>query len=1095
MSGNRAIFDRAMEQSREAARQSRWDDALKNAIRAAQEFPKDPDARTAVAVALLNTGKIDKAQPLFEELRNGDPENIFYLGYLVQCHERSGNRAQAIATLATIAEVHQKQRRPAKVVETLRELLRLKPDADDQRMRLARTLQEANAPRDASIEYLALARRLLEAQKLDDAAQNAETALRLDGTSREAKELLGAIREAMSRAANLPAGSSAAPASSSQGSGDLRANLAGMTGALRSQQFAAEKLVADALAKQEAGDSDGAIDGYARAIEMGMERADVFYSLGLLYQERGDQAAAVPLLTRASADAEYALSAHFALGSAYEALGQLPQAANEYEQTIRLVDLESIGKAESEDLIAMYESAANIYSQIGDIARAGSLYSTLASFLGSKRWGRDRAAEFTQKARELTERNMFAKLRTMGTGALTPQSGVESLPPTVDEQMPQSWGKIRPITDFLRTDKADLDEVNQQRAAIPFTPADPLKELSNLPPAPKQTFAPATPLETRGLSDEVGRWVIASGKYLDQGLLEASLDACHETIRLNMEYLPIHLRMGEVFERQGRPEEALTKYQLLIDTFRVRGEPEKAIDVYFRFIGLSPDTVNARSKLADLLKNAGRNDEAADQLAQVASTYFRLGQTNKALEEYRRLLQWAPKNRELHAQYGLALLKLERYEAALGEFRKALELGAPNDPLAISRLNMTLALMGDQPAAVWDSLATLLEQLKQRPQELSPVLAEYRAGLLIADAGILHYILAVIQQHANQHTSALIELEQAQALLEGDVDPLLHPVLVHQAMADSYIALGQAEEALEQLRRGQAVAGRAKVDPSIKHAFATPLAKGDLVRRMAEAYAVTDDLAGAEQALIEAKKLLPYDRAIYTKLADVYFRQGKLNEALTQLEDLATHYEERQQLDRAIETLEYGLKLAPSHIGVSGRLARLQLRRGFLDKGVDGLVRLSELQRKAGQLKDAVASLQEAAQVHWMLGDHEKTRQLYDKIIQIAPNDIEARQWLSLMYTLNFRTADAISEKKQIARIYAQQRDYDGAIAELHQIIGLDQKDVEAYFMLGDMLMRREEFSQAVQLYGRMMKMEGIETERVEALHAAANRMMQQRQK
>ena len=1095
MAGNRAIFDRAMEQSRDATRQGRWDEALKNAVRALQEYPQDADARTAAAVALFNSGKLDKALQIFEELHKSDPENTFFLGYIAQCHERTGNSNDAVKTLKAIADLHQAQRRTVKVVETLRELLRLRPELDDERLRLARMLQEANAGREAAAEYMFLSRRLLEQGRLDDAAQGAERAHSLDGGSREAKELIASIREAMARAANAdPSAARGSPAEQKLGSSELRANLGGMTGALRSQQFTAEKLVADAVAKQEAGDAVAAISAYARAIEMGLERADVFYSLGLLYQEQGNQAAAVPLLTRAANDSEYALSAHFALGTAYQALGKLPQAANEYEQTIRLVDLESIGKAEADDLIAMYESAASIYSQIGDIARAGSLYSTLASFLQSKRWGKDRAAEFTQKARELSERNMFAKLRTMGTGALTPQAQTESVAPVMDESMPQGWGKIRPITDFLRADKVDFEEVSHNRAAIAFTPNAPLKDFSQLPPVAEPAFAPATPLDTSGVGEELTRWVMISGKYLDQGLIEASLDACHEVIRMNVDYLPIHLRMGEVYERQGRPEEALTKYQLLIDTFRVRGEPERAIDVYFRFINLAPDTVNARSKLADLLKNAGRTGEAADQLAQVASTYFRLGQTNKALEEYRRLLQWAPKSRDLHAQYGLALLKLERYEAALGEFRKALELGTPNDPVAISRLNMTLALMGDQPAAVWDSLASLLQQLKQRPQELSPVLSEYRSGLLIADTAIVHYIIAVIQQHANQHTSALIELEQAQALLESDVDPLLPPVLVHQAMADSYIGMGQANEALEQLRRGQAVAGRATIDPTIKHAFAMPLSKGDLVRRMAEAYAATDDLAGAEHALIEAKKLLPYDRAIYTKLADVYFRQGKLNEALTQLEDLATHYEERQQLDRALETLEYGLKLAPSHIGVSGRLARLQLRRGFLDKGVEGLGRLADLQRKAGQLKDAVASLQEAAQVHWMLGDHEKTRLLYDKIIQIAPNDIEARQWLSLMYTLNFRTADAISEKKQIARIYAQQRDYDGAIAELHQVIGLDQKDTEAFYMLGDMLMRRGEFGQAIQLYGRMLKMEGVEIERVQALQSAAGRMMQQRQ-
>src|SRR5690606_30666282 len=231
-------------------------------------------------------------------------------------------------------------------------------------------------------------------------------------------------------------------------------------------------------------------------------------------------------------------------------------------------------------------------------------------------------------------------------------------------------------------------------APAPFPEA--LILLESLPAAKEQSFAPPTPLPMDGLSEEVASWVELSGKYLDQGLLEAALDACHETLRVNMDYLPIHLRMGEIYERQGRPEEALTKYQLLIDTYRVRGESERAIDVYFRFIELSPDTINARSKLADLLRNAGRVEEATQQLIHVANTYFRLGQTNKALEEYRRLVQWAPKDREVHAQYGLALLKLERFEAALGEFRRALELGRPNDPVAVARMNITLALMGEQ---------------------------------------------------------------------------------------------------------------------------------------------------------------------------------------------------------------------------------------------------------------------------------------------------------------------------------------------------------------------------------------------------------------
>jgi tetratricopeptide (TPR) repeat protein len=339
-----------------------------------------------------------------------------------------------------------------------------------------------------------------------------------------------------------------------------------------------------------------------------------------------------------------------------------------------------------------------------------------------------------------------------------------------------------------------------------------------------------------------------------------------------------------------------------------------------------------------------------------------------------------------------------------------------------------------------------------------------------------------------------MELEQALALLEEGEDPMLPAVLVHQAMADSHIAVGQSDEALDQLQKGQAVAGNFKVDPESRYPFSTPLARGDLVRRMAEAYAASGNMAGAEQALKEAKQHLPYDRAIYTKLADVYFQQGKLNEALAQLDELATHYENRQDLDRAIETLEYGMQIGPNNIALGSRLAKLLLRRGYLDKGVDGLIRVAEQQRKAGQIKDAVASLQQAAEVHWTLGQQDKARVLYDKIVQIAPNDIDARQWLAFMYTLAGRSADAISEKKQIVRIFLQQRDLDNAIAEMHQIYGLNQNDTDNLYQLGDALMRRNEYEQAVRIYGRLAKMPDIETERVEALQAAAKRMYDQQQ-
>ena len=276
-----------------------------------------------------------------------------------------GTTAAAVAAYTQLADLQQERRLGIRAIEALREVLRLRPDADDQRLRMARLIEESGSPSEATAEYLELARRRQAQSRIEEATTYAERALRIDPNSREAKELIATLHETLSNAAQIAVtGSGRRIRDQGAAASPIPAPVAspGMTGALRSQQFAIEQIITLAQKHQEAGDAEAAIEQYERAVKLGMERSDVFYSLGLLYQERGDHQRAAEALTRAASDPEYALSAHYALGTSYQELGQLPQAAQEYEQTIRLVDLQSIGKAESDDLIQMYESAAQIYT-------------------------------------------------------------------------------------------------------------------------------------------------------------------------------------------------------------------------------------------------------------------------------------------------------------------------------------------------------------------------------------------------------------------------------------------------------------------------------------------------------------------------------------------------------------------------------------------------------------------------------------------------------------------------------------------------------------------------------------------------------------
>lgn len=1082
MAGNQAIFDRAMEQTQLAARAGDWSRALTEGARAMSEFPQHEQARIAVATALFHTNKLPQAMQLWSELLKSDPDNPVFTEYIARIYRAQGDVDQAITLYLQLAERQAAQKLTLKAVRAYRDILEIHPDHEEARVRLAMILAESGDKPGAIREFLHLGEHYLAIDNIDAAEEAAAEALNVDAESLSARDFKQKVDAAREEQIATQLGDN--PAADSR---------------LRTKDQI-EQAVAQAIEYQNSGRLDEAAHLYERVVEVLPERADMHYSLGLIYDELDRPNDAIRVLEQATTNDEYALSAHYAMGSVYQKLGKRERAAQEFEQAIRYVDLQSIGKEEAADLIDMYEATAGIYQELGDIARAASLYSTLAGFLQGKRWGTEQAAEYNTKAKELTERNMMSKLRMLGTGFL--QAPVED----PAEQAPEAsthtetWGRIPSITDFLNPNRVqqvpDDDPVNKLDALLAgttlMTDVDPLDVLAASLPAPTLTqYAPLTPIDTEGRSERIQRLVESSTLYAEQNLLYGAIDACHEVIRYDLEFYPIHLRMAEILERMGRVDEALNKLNLLIATYKARGEATRTVDVYYRLIDLTADSTAVRNELAEVLRRQGRTEEAAEQLAFVANQQFRMGQTVKALEQFRKVLDWVPENATIRGQYGHVLLKLERWEAALDEFKRVLAHN-PDDLVVLAQANIALTMLGEFPDAIWDSLATLMTRLPAQPQAINDVQAEYRSVSLMSDRAIIQFILGQIQMAVKHYHAAEMSFEQTLDMLNMEPDPLLPVVLVHQAMADCYIAQANAPRSIEQLQRIEAIlaTGQAPARQS-KHAFATPFNEGELQRRLAEAYAAGGNYEGAIAALQKVKQLLPYDRAAYTKLADIYFRQGQLTEALAQLDELASYYESQSQLDRALEILSNALKLAPNNIALKSRYAQMQLRRGYLDEGLAGLDELSELQRKQGQIKDAVASVQQAADVYWTLGKIDKASDLYNKIVQIAPNDTEARQHLVSFNILSMRPKEAIVQLREIARLSIQQRNFEEAIASYHQVIALDQKDVNAYEQLADVLMRVNEYGQAVRTYKQLAKLMPGD-ERVEALQNAAQRMLDQ---
>ncbi|MFB3921569.1 MAG: sulfatase-like hydrolase/transferase [Terriglobia bacterium] len=128
---------------------------------------------------------------------------------------------------------------------------------------------------------------------------------------------------------------------------------------------------------------------------------------------------------------------------------------------------------------------------------------------------------------------------------------------------------------------------------------------------------------------------------------------------------------------------------LLGENLRGLGENRKAISQYLRALELNPLSEQAALGLGNAAYAAEDNDQASKAFAlalqlnprdfmarlALAKVYWRLNRLPQAAEEQLRVLQDHPNLAEAHADYGVTLVRLQRYSEALPVFSKAISLG------------------------------------------------------------------------------------------------------------------------------------------------------------------------------------------------------------------------------------------------------------------------------------------------------------------------------------------------------------------------------------------------------------------------------------
>ncbi|HUP28288.1 MAG TPA: tetratricopeptide repeat protein, partial [Chloroflexia bacterium] len=470
----------------------------------------------------------------------------------------------------------------------------------------------------------------------------------------------------------------------------------------------------------------------------------------------------------------------------------------------------------------------------------------------------------------------------------------------------QPGSNLRTITEYLRaSDMGMLSETVDSAELSPTTgpssgQIDPEAGAISGEGHIYHSFSNSALVQMEHTSIVVQQLMAEGEQAIGRDQFDTAIDSCLAAISIEPGYLPVHVMLGDIYLRQGKAEEAVTKYQTVLDTYTARKDPGAAAEICKRLMQLQPDNPGLKTKLGLLLMEAGKVDEAASALLSVPEDFYKAGEVQRALEEALLLKRDLPNSAEVALALGTYLMTLGHTQEALVELSRALHLD-PGNNKALARLYILMGTSNEQTQ--WDALQSILERIGKDKSRGRLFMEELHAALRRDPSPSLFYGLAVLAERSGMAEIAKDSLDQG--LLQMSISdtselkeswPMLE-ALMSKARADLAITAKEAALASQlytraldvlKLHGGLDESSREKPleSPRPAYGFLRIPEPSELYYGLAEANASQSDWKGALQALEALKKWMPEDQSVHTRMADIYFRQGNLSKALSELNEL-----------------------------------------------------------------------------------------------------------------------------------------------------------------------------------------------------------------
>lgn len=563
-------------------------------------------------------------------------------------------------------------------------------------------------------------------------------------------------------------------------------------------------------------------------------------------------------------------------------------------------------------------------------------------------------------------------------------------------------------------------------------------------------------------------------RYINHGLLSSATEECLRVIDMAPQYLDVHQVLCEIYVREGKIEQAITKYAILVDTYIVNGRVDDAVSTYRRILQLEPNNLKYRMRLIDLLSSHGQKEDLLRERTLAAEAYLRLGYMDRALTELEQALKESPTSVPTRLNYALALQKLGRTQQAVAEYQRVLQID-PRNITALVRWHIAMVTgTGVSRSTSLEILNRIRWQLRGEGQKrANAVIHEYQEALEIyPNNADIHFALGQIYHQTGNFERAVDAYLQA-AGRDGSVE-----VLARASAAQCFFIQGRPDRVIEQLEQALQIVRRSPtaIDPATW--AARPREEGEehkapeveLSTQLAKAYERTGRYEQKDAILRQLKQTRPVNDEVSSAMAQISARQGDANSALQEQLDLVNHYRNSRQIDNALNVLNEMVRLTPQDPRAHEQLADISINRGMLDDGIAELRLLADIYVRRGQMQQAGEVVQRMGNIYSDMGNTDEAFAALCRAAELYPESMDLlREVVGFCLQLN-RYPEATKYQTIIARHYFDTHQVKESVAALQQLITIDRNNFEAYDMLGQTYESVGEYEQASRVYRNLAK-------------------------